>query len=279
MTKTIARDRSREVALGFLYWLTFLVALEPGNLLKAADGFALGNEMLRIGGAAGLGALSAPPALALARRFPLERGSPLAAYIAIHVASAAALSFLLIAISCALAPILGVGDTRPFLTALPTQLQANWLLLACCILAFEGLAQRPWLVARDKEPGTTPSPPTVSFLERVEVKTSGAARMLSLRDVAWVETQGNYLALHTTTGTHLIRETLTRFESQIDPGAFARIHRRTLVAIDRVRDVHALGNGDALVHLEDGTRLRMSRSFGKQFKSALDAKSCGGAQS
>ena len=268
MTKTIALDRSRELALGFLYWLTFLVALEPGNVLNAGGGVSPLNEFLRIVGAALLGALSAPAVLALMRRFPIEAGAVCPRHLLVHGVGAAVLAFGLVATSCLLAPTFGVGDTRPFLTALPSHLQANWLLLTFCILVFAGLAARTRPQQREEE-RALPATPPAEFLASVEIKIAGRGQPLALDDVDWIETQGNYLALHTRAGTHLIRETMAQLETRVDSSSFVRIHRRTLVALDRVRRVDTLGSGDALAHLHDGAQLRVSRSFTKRLQAAL----------
>ncbi len=269
MTRTIALDRSREISLGFLYWLSFLVALEPGNLLNFRGELPLGDEALRIAGASLLGALSTPVVLALMRHFPLEAGPRLARHLAIHGACAAAIAFGLIALSCVLAPLFQVGDTRPFLTALPSELAANWLLLVFCILAFAGLAQAARFFPRRQAVLTVERPGSLGFITSVSVKTAGRTLEIALSDVDWIETQGNYLALHVGKAVHLIRETSVAFEAKLDPAVFARIHRRTLVALDRVGEVKPLGNGDGSVCLCDGTSLRLSRSYRERLRGAL----------
>jgi two-component system LytT family response regulator len=259
MSKAIAIDRSREIGLGYLYWLTFLVALGPDDLLS-------GEDALRIALAGLLGAFSAPLALAVMRRFPLEAGPRLTRHLAIHAASAAAISFVLIVTSCLLAPVFQLGDTRPFLTALPSQLTANWLLLSFCVMAFSWLVQAARLLPRKAGDAPAASPSSTAFLASVAVKSSGRPIEIALADVDWIETQGNYLALHAGVSTFLIRETLLAFEAKVDPRAFVRVHRRALVAIDRVRGVEPLGNGDATIHLRNGAALRMSRSYGQKLR-------------
>ena len=99
------------------------------------------------------------------------------------------------------------------------------------------------------------------YLKTVKVKTRGRTLLLGVSDIDWVETQGNYLALHVGPTTHLVRETLAGFESRLDPMYFARIHRTTLVASDRVQEMAPLSNGDASILLRDGTQLRLSRKY------------------
>ena len=62
----------RVLVIGFAYWLLVLVALEPGNIMNAGDQLMPGQEILRILGAALLGACSAPFLLAMAGRYPVD---------------------------------------------------------------------------------------------------------------------------------------------------------------------------------------------------------------
>ena len=60
---------------------------------------------------------------------------------------------------------------------------------------------------------------------------------------------------------HLIRETLASFEQRLDPDKFVRVHRRMIVAIDHIREIQPLANGDSTLILHDGRELRASRSY------------------
>jgi two-component system LytT family response regulator len=64
--------------------------------------------------------------------------------------------------------------------------------------------------------------------------------------------------------SHLLRATLTDLERQLDASRFRRIHRTTLVNIDRVREIRSDPSGDSDVLLDSGTVLRMSRRFRDQ---------------
>lgn len=143
IAQTLSKTRGREIGLGFLYWLSFLIALEPGKVARATEAgvpLAWDHEVLRILGAAMLGALATPAVAFLMRRFPIE-GDFVRRNLAVHGASAAAIALGLIVVSCVLAPLLNVGDTRPFLTALPDHLAANWMLLAFSVAGLTALLQ------------------------------------------------------------------------------------------------------------------------------------------
>jgi len=98
-------------------------------------------------------------------------------------------------------------------------------------------------------------------LERVTIKTTGRVFFLKTKDIDWVEAAGNYLRLHSGEATHLLRETMNNLESRLDPEHFCRIHRSTLVNIDRIRELQPLFHGDYVVILRDGTELTLSRTY------------------
>ena len=272
-TRTRSTFRGREIGLGFLYWLSFLIVLEPGNVARAtAAGVSLSwdGEVLRILGAATLGALATPAVAFLMRRFPIE-GEVVRRHLAVHGASAVAIALGLIAMSCVLAPLLNVGDTRPFLTALPDHLAANWALIAFSVAGlttFLHVLRAPHVGERlaHRELVDAPAKP---FVAQVQIKSRGRVCFVDLDTVDWIEAQGNYVALHCGATTHLLRETLSSLEAQLDPTAFVRVHRSRLVSVAKVIAVRPLANGDGSIRLGDGTDVRMSRGYREAVHAAL----------
>jgi len=263
------RRLASELALGFGYWAAFLIALEPGNLIRAANAghpLAPGAEVVRILAASLLGAATAPLVLAATRRFPIE-GPTWRRRLALHAAGVAGLVVVVIPLSCVLAS-LSVAQRRIGGTDLVGQFAGNGLLLVFSVSGFCGLAHA--LQFRGRSGGRAASAAGPSYLAQVPVKARGGVVLVGLDQVDWIETQGNYLALHVGAATHLIRETSARLEAGLDPDRFMRIHRRVLVAVDRVRELRPLGGGDAELRLADGTRLRLSRSFRERVQARLE---------
>jgi len=266
---------ARELALGFAYWLVFLLILQPGNVFHAAKAdipLPFFQELLRIAGAGLLGAAITPLLLRLTRRFPVE-GSTRWRHALIHTISILCLSLALILIAQLLAGWL-LTDRDPRLKSpLDRQIVADAPLLMLCMAAFVAAAhavifwrraeQESLLLTRVRNQALQAKDGAAakSASTTVQVKTRGRTLLVPVGDIDWVETQGNYLALHIGSASHLIRETLANFESSLDPDRFARIHRTALVAIDRVQEISALSNGDASVRLVDGTQLRLSRNY------------------
>jgi len=107
-------------------------------------------------------------------------------------------------------------------------------------------------------------------LERLVVRDPGRIQFVNLSDVAWLEASGNYVAVHTTAGrTHLVHETMAAIEARLDPAAFVRIHRSTIVRVDRIRQLEPHINGEFIVVLDEGTRLKLSRSYAEASRRVL----------
>jgi two-component system LytT family response regulator len=94
---------------------------------------------------------------------------------------------------------------------------------------------------------------------RIVIKGNGRVYFLQTRDIDWIEAAGNYLKLHVNGDSHMIRQTMSTFQDQLDPELFVRIHRSTIVNIDRIKELQPLFNGEYLVILRSGARLTLSR--------------------
>lgn len=103
--------------------------------------------------------------------------------------------------------------------------------------------------------------PDRKYLERLVIRSTGRIFFLKTEEVDWIEASGNYLKIHVGRETHMIRETMNSLESKLDPSKFIRIHRSTIVNIDRIRELHPMFSGDYSVLLRDGTELALSRNY------------------
>jgi two-component system LytT family response regulator len=103
--------------------------------------------------------------------------------------------------------------------------------------------------------------PEAKYLKRLIVKSGTQTILVQTEDIDWIGAAGNYLELHVGRETHLVRERISQMEQKLDPEKFARIHRSTIVNLDRVKTLKHLFNGDHLTILSDDTKLNMSRTF------------------
>jgi len=105
---------------------------------------------------------------------------------------------------------------------------------------------------------------TASPLRRLVIRDRDRAFLLRDEEVDWIASAGNYVEVHARGRSHLLRATLTDLERQLDANRFRRIHRTTLVNVDRVREIRSDPSGDSEVQLESGDVLRMSRRYRDQ---------------
>jgi two-component system LytT family response regulator len=108
-------------------------------------------------------------------------------------------------------------------------------------------------------------------LERLVVKSGGRVYFLRLEEIDWIEAAGNYLKLHVGGETHLLRETMGDLEARLDPRQFLRIHRSTIVNVERIQELQPLFHGDYVVILRGGKELTLSRNYRKKIEDALGA--------
>ena len=98
-------------------------------------------------------------------------------------------------------------------------------------------------------------------LERLIIKSAGRVFFLRAEEIDWIEAAGNYVRLHVGKETHLLRDTMSSLEARLDPKRFLRIHRSTMVNIERIQEMQPLFHGDYVVILRDGTQLNLSRGY------------------
>ena len=111
------------------------------------------------------------------------------------------------------------------------------------------------------------------YLNRFTIKTNSHVVIINVNDAYWFEAWGNYVRLHTHSGSYVIREKIGVLETKLDPTKFIRIHRSTIVQIGKVSWVKGLFHGDYLMILCDNTQLTLTRSYREHVLSVL-LKSC-----
>lgn len=105
--------------------------------------------------------------------------------------------------------------------------------------------------------------------ERILLKSGGEFLFLKAEEIDWIEAEGDYMKFHAGGRAHLLRETMARLEERLDGRRFIRIHRSTIVNIDRVRKLSPTFAGEYAVVLQDGTKLRLSRGYHERMQELL----------
>jgi two-component system LytT family response regulator len=97
--------------------------------------------------------------------------------------------------------------------------------------------------------------------QRIMVRDRDRVLLIDVADVDWVGADGDYVRLHAGGKSHLVRDTMAAMERRLDPAAFVRIHRSTIVNAERIRELRPYSSREYVVILRDGTRLRLSRRY------------------
>jgi len=97
--------------------------------------------------------------------------------------------------------------------------------------------------------------------DRLLVKSAGCITFLKTDEIDWIEAAGNYLQIHAGGEVHLMRQTMSSMETQLDPRKFVRIHRSAMVNLDRIRELRPSVRGEFCVLLRGGRELTLSRKY------------------
>ncbi|MEM6325842.1 MAG: LytTR family DNA-binding domain-containing protein [Bacteroidota bacterium] len=112
-------------------------------------------------------------------------------------------------------------------------------------------------------PASVPSrdtPETPRYAERLAVEMRGQIRVVPVEEVDVIQADGAYAEIHAGDAVYVVRERMQALEARLDPAQFMRIHRSTIVRLDRVEALLTAPGGDYAVRLSNGRKLRVSRS-------------------
>lgn len=124
-------------------------------------------------------------------------------------------------------------------------------------------------LARAKDKLAHYAPTQRRTISRIAVKSRNQTLFLNVSDIDWIEAASYYACIHVGTATHIIRRTLQELEQDLDAHSFARIHRSTIVNLDRVRGLELQENGEYEIVLHSTARLRLSRRYRKHIQERL----------
>jgi hypothetical protein len=229
-----------------------------------------------------LWAIATPLILRSARRFPVVRADRRLSLesAATHVALGSmfiVLSNLAIRVPAAFAPIADGGgiDTlarstmRGVAEFFPPALVVYGVIVAIGHFLFRPatLSPPPQPVAQTTAPTVEPNAPTTNG--HLTVRQWNRVHLVRVDDIDFVEAEDNYVVVHAGPRAYKGRDRISDVESQLDARRFVRIHRSTIVALEKIREVQPLTHGDHAVILRDGTVLRVARSRRQALGEAL----------
>ena len=109
-------------------------------------------------------------------------------------------------------------------------------------------------------------------LERLVIKSAGEVVFVSLTEIDWIEAADYYAALHVGAKTHLLRRSISELEQDLDADVFCRVHRSSIVNLERVQGLRLGEDGEYRVVIRNGTEVRLSRRYRKQVQARLGVR-------
>lgn len=107
------------------------------------------------------------------------------------------------------------------------------------------------------------------YLERLVIKNGGRVFFLDVKDIYCIEAEGNYVLVNDGTKSHILRETISGLQSQLDPRQFLRIHRSAIVKLDKIKEMQPWFHGEYRIILENGKQLTLSRNYRASLQRAV----------
>lgn len=96
---------------------------------------------------------------------------------------------------------------------------------------------------------------------RLAIRDGGNITLVPMAEIDWVDAAGDYMCVNARGTTHILRSTLKQLADRLDPAIFRRVHRSTLVNVQRVSSITALRKGECMLHLADGAQIKVSRNY------------------
>jgi DNA-binding LytR/AlgR family response regulator len=102
---------------------------------------------------------------------------------------------------------------------------------------------------------------------RIAIKAKGKILFLDPDEVAAVEARGNYVLMQRTSGSELLRESMSTVAEKLRAYGFVRIHRSVIVNASFVEEILTLSTGDNILRIKGGKEFAVSRSYRKNLRS------------
>ena len=84
---------------------------------------------------------------------------------------------------------------------------------------------------------------------------------VATRDIDWIDAAGDYMCVHAAGQTYILRGTMKSLEDDLDPVLFQRVHRSTIVNLERVTRLRPHINGEFFLVLDGGHEIKLSRTY------------------
>ncbi|MDR1585763.1 MAG: LytTR family transcriptional regulator DNA-binding domain-containing protein [Prevotellaceae bacterium] len=121
----------------------------------------------------------------------------------------------------------------------------------------------------DAEPDENREEQPAEALERIVVRVGQKIHVILLPDILYLQSDGDYVQIHTPKGRYLKEQTMKYFELHLPVRLFVRVHRSFIVNVEHISRIELFEKQNQLILLKDGQRIKMSVAGYKALRSAL----------
>jgi two-component system LytT family response regulator len=93
------------------------------------------------------------------------------------------------------------------------------------------------------------------------VKTGEKIVVLDVDDIKWLESDRNYVNIHTADRVHRIRQTFNNMEARLDPGKFARINRSTIINTGFIKEMQPMFRKEYVIIFKTGEKFILNKTY------------------
>ncbi len=112
---------------------------------------------------------------------------------------------------------------------------------------------------------------TSVYPEKLSIRDGDEINFVRVASIDWIDAAGDYMCVHADNVTYIMRITMKQLEALLNPLQFVRIHRSTIVNVERIEKAQSLSNGEFMLALQEGTQLKVSRSYRERVKELASA--------
>lgn len=88
-------------------------------------------------------------------------------------------------------------------------------------------------------------------------------------NIEWIESDGNYVRIHSDDGTHTLRMTMVQAEERFYDSEIVRAHRKWLVNLSKIAEVRSDTDGTMSLRMMSGAELAVGRAYRSALRERL----------
>jgi two-component system LytT family response regulator len=121
-------------------------------------------------------------------------------------------------------------------------------------------------------PASDAGAPGLRDLEPLLIRVDGRIARVRTENIDWIDADGDSVRVRVGETSYPLRTSMDKLEQELDSVQFVRIHRSTIVNVDRIKELRLCYPGEYVAVLQDGTTLKVSRNRRELLESRLGRK-------